>query len=430
MNVGEKVGIMNGKKERFKEKIKNSFPFEKNGKIYYLLSIDEYDDKKRTFFISVIDNDGYKYKHRYSKIMNKNRYKSHRQFFYHNPYTYDNIQNYFKINNITDIKIIDDVNKFTATTMLNVEIKGHIYHMSWNDIKNVSNRLDKYNIDSFIDLIFARNITKNEVIEIIYKMYEEKGSPLIQDDFEGKTTRNHVGLRIVEKYFGGVVNMQRELGLPVPSDYRILNNNELLSEIHHICDTIYLSEKRKVITSSDIDELGSYSSYSQFDNRFIKIGTSLRDVIEEYGFHFQPPGSGMNYYFEDGEHTTSKYEYDFSRFLRNKGFIYNQTYFRNVEYKTFAKNYDGKMNCDYVVLNENSVIYIELAGMLGNKDHQLAFRNNTHISNSKSKETYRLKLNKKKELFENNNLTFYILLPDDMNENTYINIINSNFLCA
>lgn len=88
------------------------------------------------------------------------------------------------------------------------------------------------------------------------------------------------------------------------------------------------------------------------------------------------------------------------------------------------------MNCDYVVLNENSVIYIELAGMLGNKDHQLAFRNNTHISNSKSKETYRLKLNKKKELFENNNLTFYILLPDDMNENTYINIINSNFLCA
>lgn len=57
---------------------------------------------------------------------------------------------------------------------MNVEIKGHIYHMSWNDIKTASNRLDKYNIDSFIDLIFARNITKNEVIEIIYKMYEEK----------------------------------------------------------------------------------------------------------------------------------------------------------------------------------------------------------------------------------------------------------------
>lgn len=418
------------KREKFKEKIRNSFPFKKNGKIYYLLSIDEYDDKKRTFFISVIDNEGYKYKHRYSQIMDKSRYKSHKQFFYHNPYTYDNIQNFFGINDITDIKILDDISKCTATTILNVEIKGCIYHMSWNDIKNDSNRLNKDNIDSCLDLIFARNITKGEVIDIIYKMYEEKGTPLIQDDFEGKTTRHHVGVRVIEKYFGGVANMQRELGLPVPSDYRILNDNELLLEIHHICDTIYLSEKRKVITSSDIDELGSYSSYSRFDKRFAELGTSLRDVIEEYGFRFQSPGSGMNFYFEDGEHTTSKYEYDFSRFLRNKGFIYNQTYFRDVWYKTFTNNYSGNMNCDYVISNGNDVIYVELAGMLGNKEHQIAFRDNTHIYNSKAKETYRLKLNKKKELFEKNNLTFYILLPDEMNENTYIDIINKNFLCA
>ena len=88
------------------------------------------------------------------------------------------------------------------------------------------------------------------------------------------------------------------------------------------------------------------------------------------------------------------------------------------------------MNCDYVISNGNDVIYVELAGMLGNKEQQVAFRNNTHIHNSKAKETYRLKLNKKKELFEKNNLTFYILLPDEMNETTYIDIINKNFLCA
>ena len=418
------------KRDEFKEKIRKSFPFEKNGKVYYLLSIDEYDNKKRTFFISVIDNDGYKYKHRYSQIMDASRYKTHKQFFYHNPYTQENIQNYFRIHNITDINILDNINQCTATTLLNVEIKGHIYHMSWNDIKNASNRLDEDNINSCIDLVFARNITKDEVIDIIYRMYEEKGGALTQEDFEGKTTRNHVGVRVIEKYFGGVKNMQHELRLPIPSDRRILNDEELLSEIHYICDTVYSLEHRKIITSSDISRLGSYSDYSRFYQRFAKNGMSLRKIIREYGFQFQTPGNGMNYYFEDGEHTTSKYEYDFSQYLRKNGFLYNETYFRDVEYRTFIENYDGKMNCDYVILNNHNTIYVELAGILGNMEHQMAFQNNNRILNSKSKETYRLKLNKKKELFENNNLEFYILLPNEMNEITYNKIINSNLQCA
>ena len=50
------------------------------------------------------------------------------------------------------------------------------------------------------------------------------------------------------------------------------------------------------------------------------------------------------------------------------------------------------------------------------------YRNNTQLK-SKSKEEYRLKLNQKREMFERNNLEYYILLPDEMNEETYKNIL-------
>ena len=131
----------------------------------------------------------------------------------------------------------------------------------------------------------------------------------------------------------------------------------------------------------------------------------------------------MNYKFEDGENVVSFYEYEFSSFLRDNGFIFSQTYFRNIPYKDLDNLYKGKMNCDYEIILNGNKIYIELAGILGNKEHQKAYRNNIKI-NSKSKELYRQKLYQKRDIFERNNLAYYILLPDEMNIQTYKNILN------
>lgn len=84
--------------------------------------------------------------------------------------------------------------------------------------------------------------------------------------------------------------------------------------------------------------------------------------------------------------------------------------------------YAGNMNCDYCIDFSGNLIYIELAGILENKKYQNAYRNNTPI-NSKSKELYRQSLNRKREIFEKNNLNYYILLPDEMNVENYKNII-------
>lgn len=411
------------KEKGFKERIINTFPFEKNGRIYNLLSIDEYSDKKRTYYVSVVDNEGYKYKSYFNVITDKVYHKNHKRFFYHNPYTKDNIYNFMKLNNICDLKILDDVSSCTATTQMNVEIKGKIFKISWNDILNSSESLSVDNIDDYIDCVYSKKITKDEVVKIVLKMYEKKGSALLQDDFDGKTTENHVGIRLIEKYFGTLVNMQKELELPIPSDLRILNDEEALLEIKNVCEKLYQIEKRKIVTYNDFKKYGSYSDIRRYSDPCKKLkGLSFREYISSLGFELQKAGNGMNHKFDDGEVTTSLYEYEFSNFLRNNGFEYGKTYFRNIYYKKLDCEYKGNMNCDYCINFNGQLVYIELAGILGNKEHQEAYRNNTPLK-SKSKEEYRLKLNQKREMFEKNNLEYYILLPDEMNEETYKNIL-------
>ena len=414
------------KEKGFKERIINTFPFEKNGRIYNLISIDEYSDKKRTYYVSVVDNEGYKYKNYFNVITDKVYHKNHKRFFYHNPYTKDNIYNFMKLNNICDLKILDDVSSCTATTQMNVEIKGKIFKMSWNDILNSSESLSVDNIDDYIDCVYSKKITKDEVVKIVLQMYEKKGSALLQDDFDGKTTENHVGIRLIEKYFGTLVNMQKELELPIPSDLRILNDEEALLEIKNVCEKLYQIEKRKIVTYNDFKKHGSYSDIRRYSEPCKKLkGLSFREYISSLGFELQKAGNGMNYKFDDGEVTTSLYEYDFSNFLRNNGFEYGKTYFRNIYYKKLDCEYKGNMNCDYCIDFNGQLVYVELAGILGNKEHQEAYRKNTPLK-SKSKEEYRLKLNQKREMFERNNLEYYILLPDEMNEETYKNILKKH----
>ena len=105
---------------------------------------------------------------------------------------------------------------------------------------------------------------------------------------------------------------------------------------------------------------------------------------------------------------------------------YNQDYFRDIPYSHLDYNYSGKMNCDYQICINNHIFYVELAGILCNDEHQRAYLSNTPIK-SKSKELYRQKLNKKKDLFESNGLEYYILLPKDMNIKKY-NIIFEKYL--
>ena len=237
--------------------------------------------------------------------------------------------------------------------------------------------------------------------------------------------KDGVGIRTIRKFWGELWIMQKELGMKITGKHgSILSDEAVIEEINDICNLIRTKENRNIITCNDFKKYGTYANNKKYSEVCKKLkNCSLREYIYSLGYELQKAGNGMNYKFDDGEVATSLYEYEFSRFLRNNNILFNETYFRNIPYKSLDNYYDGNMNCDYLIVFGDKEVYIELAGILGNKEHQEAYRNN-FVINSKSKELYRQKLYQKREMFERNGLEYYILLPNEMNENTYQNILN------
>ena len=207
-----------------------------------------------------------------------------------------------------------------------------------------------------------------------------------------------------------------------PNSKNFISHEEVMKHIKNVCD-IALLENRNIVfldefLTDKISNNRKLYSHCRLEN------TTLRDYIKKCGCTLQSCGIGFNYIFDDGEKVVSSYEYEFSKYLRKLGFVYNKDYFRDVLYSDIDKTYDGKINCDYKIVINGQYYYFELAGILGNKTYQNCYLNNTVITNSNSKEQYRLKLNEKRNIFERNNLNYFILLPKDMNIENYEKIFN------
>lgn len=379
------------------------------------------------YYFNLIDNEGYKYYLNYSNIIAVLNTKILlNRFFKRNKYTYDNINLYCALNNI-DLHINGDglpISGASREKMDYFDSNNVLHKVSWNQIQHYSFRYkNNYNEIKQNNKI-QRELSKQEVINIVFEMQKRKGSPLNIYDFYPKQ-KNGVGIRTIRKYWDELWLMQKDLGLKITGKHEsILSDEEVLKEIDYICDFVKTIENRTTITHKDLKKHGTYSDYKKYSEACKNLkNCTLREYIESLGLKLQQSGNGMNYKFEDGENVVSFYEYEFSSFLRDNGFIFSQTYFRNIPYKDLDNLYKGKMNCDYEIILNGNKIYIELAGILGNKEHQKAYRNNIKI-NSKSKELYRQKLYQKRDIFERNNLAYYILLPDEMNIQTYKNILN------
>lgn len=407
--------------------IKEKFPITlKNG--YVLNHINSYVENSK-IYVNCIDQYGYKYSFDHKLLSNIQCYESDPcRFFKRNPYTYDNINLYCKLNSI-DLHINGEglpTAGYARELLDFYDSDGNIVKTSWNHIT-------KYKIkcktpDEMIKIKNKMYMTKEQAIPIILAKAEELQRPLLQRDFEGvETTENSVGIRVIWRLWGNFNNMIKELGLPEhdyfykPFDKNYKPHEEIINSIKIVCEKVK-SEGRNIVMYSDFNtianlEVNTIRRHCELEN------TSLNEIVKLYGCELQRCGNGMNHIFEDGEKVVSRFEYEFSLFLRNNGFDYSRTYFRNVYYKKLDKEYNGKMNCDYCIDFNGQLVYIELAGILGNKEHQEAYRNNTPIK-SKSKEEYRQKLNQKREIFERNNLEYYIILPDEMNEKTYKSILN------
>jgi len=106
--------------------------------------------------------------------------------------------------------------------------------------------------------------------------------------------------------------------------------------------------------------------------------------------------------------------------------LYNINYFRNIKYSTIDKTYTGRMDCDYKILYNNRIIYIEIAGLLD--QYKTWFLSNKSITNSKSKEEYRIKLVQKEKMLADNNTEYFILFPCDLTREFLFDILNGDYI--
>lgn len=273
-----------------------------------------------------------------------------------------------------------------------------------------------------------KELSKNEVIYRIWKMDDALDRYIMYDDF--RNNKWGVSIDDIKKYWGSVNKMKEALYLEVNQTSMVekaLSKEEFDELMLNIADYIKIDLKKDFTTEYELDSINSIPNMvnsctlRKYCLKYYDI--SLPEKFLEYGIKTGTAGRGMKFYFSDGEITTSQFEYLFSMYLRKMGFKYDVDYFRNIDYRSFIKNYKGNKNCDYVIKHKNRVIYIEIAGVI--KDYKMCYYSQTPI-NSKSKEQYRLDLLLKEDMLKENNLEYYILFPCDLTINNIYKILNSN----
>ena len=269
------------------------------------------------------------------------------------------------------------------------------------------------------------NLTKDKCIQIIFNMQNKLDRPLMYDDFRNPS-KDTIGITYINKYWGSLNKMKNELGLDVVQD-SMMDKQLTKEQFDNIVNQIVLDLSncdKNFITTREINLNKKYPNYWTLNKACLfYYNIKLVEYMAKFNVHFGKQGHGINYIFDDGEHTNSQFEYMFSTYLRKSGLIYNKDYFRDVKYSSFIKNCKNNQNCDYVLYINETYVYIEIAGIL--QDYKQWHYNDRKILSSNSKEKYRVKLRHKEFMLKSNNLKYFILFPCDLTKANFDRIINN-----
>ena len=254
------------------------------------------------------------------------------------------------------------------------------------------------------------NMSKERITKLILELQKKMSRPIQKKDLK----LCGICESTVSKIWGSFNEMKESLGLEIKFKSRKakeIDINKVKRDICRICSFVYESEGRIKISQNDWRLLEDVISYPSCSKWLKNNGSSIRDFITSIGYEYIKAGNGLNYIFNDGEKVKSQYELNFSKYLREDLKLgYKKDYQREVRYTKFISNYTGKLDYDYIININNNLIYIEIAGVL--RDYKKTYK--TKKIKSKSREHYRLTLLDKEKMFEDNNLNYYILFPEDI----------------
>ena len=320
------------------------------------------------------------------------------------------------------IKRFKDVSDELGRALLSSELINNTYGLpsaSWLAKKCHDRSVKSY--DDFVKWLgYESNKLQKENNEVANKLIElEKrlNRPITKSDI----TLENVGFSeiVVSRIWGSLNKCKQELGLmktlptqPKPFEYYKNTLDEILYNISNATD-------RRIISWKDIEnEKYNQSSieHRTFTKSFKSAGVDIFAYIKSKGFMMNPSNFSFHHTFDDGERISSTMEYDFSQFLKSVGYIYNDTYKRDVLYRTFIPNLNKtKANCDYVVNMDSIFYYIEIAGVI-HKDWETATYSSIQEIN------YQKKMLQKKQWLESNNMKYLFLFPEDFNNDEYKDI--------
>lgn len=268
---------------------------------------------------------------------------------------------------------------------------------------------------SYLGLKPNYHISKDHAIKQIMIKYESLNRHIKILDFYNPIGEE-IGIKTINNHWGTFNNMLTELNLPINQEDMISRQRpigELKEDINRLCEYIYKTEGRKNISRDEINNCEWCLSVQAYDRWFKReLNMTVGDYIESIGYIPNKAGMGMVYEFEDGEVTTSKFEYDVSIYLRENNYTYSNTYNRNVRYKEFILDYEGNMDCDYVIKKDSEIWFVEVAGML---DYSKVNKK----KDDKIRERYKEHLNVKIRMLSDSNLNYKIIYPSDFQTKSF-----------
>ena len=423
-------------------------------KLYTNLSLDEIekmfpftlDDKTNVYLDNIINNEfkskaryllyddfGFKYNIPYKSLILMFNTKKHHGYFKssNRSIKINNLETFMRLHNI-NCKIVN-IGGFTS---LNEEITLQFQNELFiTEIRNIVYHpimFTKDGFDQYKHYKKAMTISKESAINLIIQKQELLGRPLAMADLLcNSNDDNIVGISVVIKYWGNFQNMLKSTNL-----YDIFFQSHDLSEVIKIASKakddghlrVFLSNcplewgielvrivcervKNKgynQIAKKDFELDGFPISYSSLERMFNKYNINIEDIINSFGLVNVGRGAGKSYKFSDGEKIDPRIEYLFSSILRSYNYVYNVDYYKNVRYSNFINTYIGNKTCDYLLVNGNCKLYIEIAGMLTNKKDIESFYNNKEID-TYIKERYRKSLLEKQKMLTENRLDYLFI---------------------
>lgn len=279
-------------------------------------------------------------------------------------------------------------------------------------------------VDSFLSFIkwcglkHCKIKEKEDIINVLIEYENKIGRPITKYDI----TVDNIGFSeiVITRLWGSFSKCKEELGLlETKMGVEIYSFEEYLNRIDLRLNEIISLKNRNVISWKDLESRIGYKSnpidhHSVF-RKFKEKNLDFGEYLVSKGFIFNPGSYGHSQMFSDGEKTKSNFEYDYSMFLREIGFKYNDGYVRDVMYKKFCRGLasNSKINCDYKVSYNNKDYYIEIAGILKSEaDYSAEITNDINAA-------YRDKMILKKKILEDSNVNYLILYADDMNNDSY-----------